>query len=155
MKQKCDLARLASNWKAHHVLRIEANLSGSSPKLSEYEMTMMEEVSDVETEPFPMMVRDGITSGQTPILSRFIWAFGPGSTPGINNSGPMLVPVGPRTGTEEAPRGQARSEGGRGHRSRLIGRTGTEEAPLLALFSDFFSFIYFVFCIQLNGTIYI
>src|ERR1043165_4683739 len=96
------------------------------------------------------------TSGQTPILSRFIWVFSPGSTTGTNNSGPMLVPVGPRTGTEEAPRGQARSEGGRGHRSRLIGRTGTEEAPLpsfLALFSDFFSFIYFVFCIQLNGTI--
>src|SRR4051812_25947522 len=80
------------------------------------------------------------TSGQTPILSRFIWAFGPGSTPGTNNSGPMLVPVGPRTGTEEAPRGQARSEGGRGHRSRLIGRTGTEEAP----FSDFSIYLFCV-----------
>src|SRR4051812_31844182 len=89
-----------------------------------------------------------ITSGQTPILSRFIWAFSPGSTIGTNNSGPMLVPVGRRTRTEEAPRGQARSEGGRGHRSRLIERTETEEAPLpsfSALFSDFFSI--YLFCV--------
>src|SRR3954470_15559167 len=92
------------------------------------------------------------TSGQTPILSRFMWAFSPGSTTGTNNSGLMLVPVGPRTGTEEAPRGRARSEGGRGHRSRLIGRTGTEEAPLpsfLALFSDIF-FHLFILCFVFN-----
>ena len=105
-----------------------------------------------------MVIMVQYTSGQTPILSRFVGAFSPGSPTGTNDSGLKLVPVGPRTGTEEAPRGQARSEGGRSHRSRLIGRTGTKEAALpsfLALFSDFFSFIYFVFCIQLNGTIYI
>src|SRR3954467_9546789 len=70
-----------------------------------------------------------VTSGQTPLLSRFVGAFSPGSPTGTNNPGLKLVPVGPRTGTEEAPRGQARSEGGRGHWSRLIARTGTKEAP--------------------------
>ena len=79
-------------------------------------------------------------------------AFSPGWPTGTNNSGLMLVPVGPRTGTEGAPRGQARSEGGRGHWSRLIGRTGTKEA---ALFLIVFILFYFVLCIQLNGTIYI
>src|SRR3954470_7310320 len=93
-----------------------------------------------------------LTSGQTPLLSRFMGAFSPGSPTGTNNSGLKLVPVGPRTGTEEAPRGQARSEGGRVHWSRLIARTGTKEA---ALFLIFFIYFIFVFCIQLNGTIYI
>src|SRR3954463_6223237 len=84
------------------------------------------------------------TSGQTPLLSRFVGAFSPGSPTGTNNSGLKLVPVGPRTGTEEGPRGQARSEGGRGHWSRLIARTGTKEAALFLLFS-FILFLCFVF----------
>ena len=82
------------------------------------------------------------TSGQSPLLSRFVGAFSPGWPTGTNDSGLKLVPVGPRTGTEEGPRGQARSEGGRGHWSRLIGRTGTKEAALFLIF-----FIYFIFCV--------
>ena len=53
-----------------------------------------------------------VTSGQTPLLSRFVGAFSPGWPTVTNDSGLMLVPVGPRTGTKEGPRGQARSEGG-------------------------------------------
>ena len=82
------------------------------------------------------------TSGQNPLLSRFVGAFSPGWPTGTNDSGLKLVPVGPRTGTEEGPRGQARSEGGRGHWSRLIGRTGTKEAALFLIF-----FIFFIFCV--------
>src|SRR4051812_13020723 len=110
---------------------------------------------------FPLLIflyvlRYASTSGQTPLLSRFVGAFSPDSPTGTNNPGLKLVPVGPRTGTEEAPRGQARSEGGegalvpvdsknrdqrgprgqarseggRGHWSRLIAITGTKEAAL-------------------------
>src|SRR3954471_1922783 len=87
------------------------------------------------------------TSRQTPLSSRFVGAFSPGSPTGTNNSGLKLVPVGPRTGTEEAPRGQARSEVGRGHWSRMIARTGTKEVALFLLFS-FILFLCFLFCVS-------
>ena len=40
------------------------------------------------------------------LWSRFGWAFSPGCPTGTGQSGPMLVPVGPRTGTNAGPRGQ-------------------------------------------------
>src|SRR3954466_8584442 len=92
------------------------------------------------------------TSGQTPLLSRFVGAFSPGSPTGLNNSGLKLVPVGPRTGTEEAPRGQVRSEGGEGALVPVDSKNRDQRGCTV---SAFFIYFIFVFCIQLNGTIYI
>jgi hypothetical protein len=89
-----------------------------------------------------------------PLWSRFMWAIGFGCRTGINNSGPMLVPVPARTGTDRSPRGRARSEG-----AWIIGpgswhEPGSFISAFRAIFVQrqgfvFFSFIYLV-CFVFN-----
>jgi hypothetical protein len=92
---------------------------------------------------------------EKPLWSRFVRAIGPGCRTGINNSGPMPVPVPARTGTDRSPRGRARSEGGVDHWSRFVARTGIVDLCISGYFCTaagfcvFFSFIYLV-CFVFN-----
>jgi hypothetical protein len=71
---------------------------------------------------------------EKPLWSWFVRAIGPGCRTGINNSGPMSVPVPARTGTDRSPRGRARSKGGVDHWSRFVARTGIVDLCILGYF---------------------
>jgi hypothetical protein len=86
------------------------------------------------------------------LWSWFVRAIGPGCRTGINNSGPMTVPVPARTGTDRSPRRRARSEGGVGHWSQFVARTGIVDLCRVLCFFPFY--LFGVFCIQFNGYIY-